>query len=262
MVKSPIAFFDSGIGGLPYLVHLREQLPSEDYIYLADSKNFPYGNRDISDLKEIITSTVQRIINHFQPKCIVIACNTASVTALDELRQITDIPVVGVVPAVKTASQITTNNKIGVLATKRTVEGQYLQKLIDNHSHGKEVFTVGASDIVNFVENELYNASEDDIQAFILNSVEELISNDVDSVVLGCTHFIHVNREISRAFGKNVEVIDSRDGVTRQILRVIDQRGLDSSDGNAFFYTTMEQSDSSSYRGLCRSAGLQFKGVF
>lgn len=262
MIEKPIVFFDSGIGGLPYLVHLREQLPGEDYIYLADSKHFPYGNRDAQDLKVIITSTVKRIITHFNPKCIVIACNTASVTALDDLRQITDIPVVGVVPAVKTASQRTTNNKIGVLATKRTVEGQYLQQLIDDHSHDKEVFTIGASDIVNFVENELYNASEDDIHNFIMNSVEELIKNDVDSVVLGCTHFIHVNSEISRAFGENVEVIDSRDGVSRQILRVLDKKHQDSREGVALFYTTMEQIDSSSYRGLCSSAGLNFKGVF
>lgn len=259
MIKRPILYFDSGIGGLPYLSHLKSILVNEDFIYVADSKNFPYGDKSSEVLLNIILDTVNSLVEKFNPKAVVIACNTASVTALEQLRETIRIPVVGVVPAIKTASLETSNNKIGILATKRTVEGKYLENLINEFSPDKDVYKVGASNIVQFVENEYYNATREYIDDYINNSVEELKKSCVDSVVLGCTHFIHVAEEIKKALGEGVSIIDSREGVSRQVTRVI-QRNRDNEQGKGYFYMTKEVEDSNNYKYLCDQAGLKYKG--
>lgn len=259
MNKRPILYFDSGIGGLPYLSHLKDILACEDFIYVADSKNFPYGEKNSDDLLNIILNTVNSIVEKFNPKAVVIACNTASVTALKQLREIVKVPVVGVVPAIKTASCKTVNNKIGILATKRTVEGKYLDNLINEFSSDKDVYKVGASNIVKFVEYDYYNSSKEEICSYIKKSVTELKHINVDSVVLGCTHFIHVANEIKEALGENVHIIDSREGVSRQVRRVI-QLNSDNETGQGHFYMTKERGNIGNYKFLCEKAGLEFKG--
>lgn len=260
MENNPIVFFDSGIGGLPYLIHLRDRLPNENYVYVADTKNFPYGEKSEKELKEIIINIITQIIASFKPKVIVVACNTASVTALNELRQTTTIPIVGVVPAIKTAASITKNNKIGILSTNRTAKGIYLKQLIEDFSANKEVYSVGASEIVSFVENELYKASEEKIQKFISKSVEFLKNKNVDSVVLGCTHFIHVEDALRNSFGNNVSIIDSREGVSNQIERVLSNRRLNSSYGVSQFYITSNIPNIDNYQVFCDDYGLNFEG--
>lgn len=259
-MNNPIVVFDSGIGGLPYLVHLRDRLSCENFVYVADSKNFPYGNKNENDLKILIVDTIKVIIEKFNPKAIVIACNTASVTALKELRSITKIPIVGVVPAIKTAALLTKNRRIGILATKRTVEGKYLQTLIKDYSSENQVFSVGASDIVEFVERDLHNATKEFKNNFIRHSVSEIKLYDVDSVVLGCTHFIHVADEISKALGQHVKIIDSRDGVSRQTERVITLNTISGKKGYGYFYMTKLLNDNENYRSLCINADLEFRG--
>lgn len=259
-MNKPIVFFDSGIGGLPYLVDLRERLPWENYIYVADTKNFPYGNKEEKLLKILIIDTIKNIIKKFNPKVIVIACNTASVTALKELRGITSIPIVGVVPAIKTASNLTKNKRIGILATKRTVEGEYLKKLIIDYSSENKVFLVGASDIVEFVERDFYNATPKVKQDFINNAVADLKLHDVDSVVLGCTHFLHVAEEIRLALGDNVHIIDSRSGVSKQTERVIKLEENKVHYGYGMFFMTKELDNNKSYRFLCINSKLDYKG--
>lgn len=259
MNNRPILFFDSGIGGLPYLTHLKNRLPNENFIYVADSKNFPYGDKKEEDLLNIITNTVNKIVDKFDPKVVVIACNTASVTALSELRSNRSIPIVGVVPAIKTASNLTQNNKIGIMATNRTVEGEYLKRLIEEFSPDCEVVKVGASKIVTFVERDYHNSENNSILPIINDAVKEFSKMGVDSVVLGCTHFIHVADEIKVALGKEVKVIDSREGVSNQVMRVISVRDNKKTAQDSF-YLTKDLKDCRNYRFLCNRADLKFKG--
>lgn len=256
----PILFFDSGIGGVPYLSHLRKEIKGEKFIYIADSKNFPYGNKNSDDLVEIITTLMKSLVKKFNPKIIIVACNTASVTALSSIRGILNIPIVGVVPAVKTAAE-SKSQKIGILATNRTVQGEYLESLINDFSMGKEVIGLGASGIVNFVENNYFNSSWEDSVKFIKESVTEFNSKKVDSIVLGCTHFIHVEREIREAFNNRVEIIDSREGVTRQILRVLKDNIDESSKPYVDFYLTESIDNVDNYQFLCDREDISFKGV-
>lgn len=261
-MHKPIVFFDSGIGGIPYLSDLRAKYPNENYIYIADNNNFPYGEKEESFLREVIIKTISKVIKNFDPKVIILACNTASVTALHELRQLTNIPIVGVVPAIKTAVSITKNNRIGVLATNRTVNGEYIKKLIDEFSANKEVLLVGASGIVEFVENTLYKSSNEDIISYISKSVSSLKKNNVDTVVLGCTHFIHVAKEIGDALGRNVKVIDSREGVTNQVCRVVSLEKSNDNFGKALFYLTYVGENIENYNSVCNNSNLIFKGEY
>ena len=264
MTKKPTLFFDSGVGGIPYLEYIRNIFHSENFIYLADNINFPYGEKNPEFLISVITKALGEIIRKFEPKAIVIACNTASVTALKHIREMTDIPVVGVVPAIKTASEITGNNRIGILATKRTVEGDYLKGLINEFCPNRDVFTVGASEIVTFVEDKLYNLEREDIELFINQQVEFLIRNDVDCVVLGCTHFIHVSEYIKMAFGENVNIIDSREGVINQVLRVAEYEDQNSCSGYAWFFHSgqITGKEKDRYDYFCSKYKMEYKGVF
>lgn len=256
----PILFFDSGIGGVPYLTHLREQIKDEKFVYIADSMNFPYGDKDRTELISIVTETIKSLVTKFNPKIIIIACNTASVTALDSVRSILEIPVVGVVPAIKTAAQ-GESSKIGILATRRTVEGDYLKSLINEFSHGKEVIRLGASGIVNFVENNYFNSTYEESVKFIKESVVKFSESRIDSMVLGCTHFIHVEKEIREAFNNSVEIVDSREGVTRQIIRVLKDNIYSGEDSYGEFYLTKEISNIDNYKFLCKREKLKYKGV-
>ena len=146
------------------------------------------------------------------------------------------------------------------MATRRTVEGEYLSDLIEKFSNGNEVIKVGAPGIVSFVENEVYSRPEEDVRDYIEKSVKELKDKNVDSVVLGCTHFIHVSNEIQRALGDNVTLVDSREGVSNQVKRVLGEP-CNKCHSESFFYLTSEIEDIDKYKRLCVENELIFKGV-
>ena len=125
----PVVVFDSGVGGLPYLQRLREFLPDETFSYVADTANFPYGEKSTAELNDIVHRQMERLIHRIVPKLVVVACNTASVVALSELRAAFGLPFVGVVPAVKPAAETTENKRIGLIATRKTVEDPYTDML-------------------------------------------------------------------------------------------------------------------------------------
>lgn len=262
MNESPIVFIDSGIGGLPYLVHLKPLMPRETFIYIADNKNFPYGSRSKESVTELVLTLVKTLSQMCHPKLIVIACNTASVTALDEVRREFDIPIVGVVPAVKTASEVTKNKRIGVLATERTANGEYLIDLINRFAGGQEVVRVAGGNIVDFVEKEYYISEREDREAVLAPSVSLFKEAGVDSVVLGCTHFLHIAKEIEELLGEEVQVIDSRAGVSRQVMKIIKERELeaDIKKEDSFYLTEITEAEEN-YKFLAARAGLDFKGV-
>ena len=159
MTRRPVAFLDSGIGGLPYLAAARLLLPSAPYVYLADRENFPYGDRTPERITAAVTAAVQRLLTSAHPRVVVIACNTASVVALPALRARFDLPFVGVVPAVKTAAASTPGGRFGVLATQQTVEGEYLRGLIASHAPGCTVVALPAAGLVRFVEEDLLGST-------------------------------------------------------------------------------------------------------
>lgn len=222
MTSRPVAVLDSGIGGLPYLSWLQEHLPQEFLVYAADTAGFPYGEKTPDQVRATVLSLAHALVERYDPKLLLVACNTASVLALDALRSVLTIPVVGVVPAVKSAAGRGTGT-LGVLATPRTVEDGYWERLVEEFAPGRPVKGYAAPDLVRLVEE------GGDREALLASWAKRLKADGVDSVVLGCTHYLHLAADLERHMGPGVAVVDSRDGVGRRVASVLAEAGMLSS---------------------------------
>ncbi len=222
MAPEPVAFLDSGVGGLPYLSHARGFLPGRRFVYVADRENFPYGEKSRSEVVSATLSVAERLIRREHPRLVVVACNTMSVVALADLRARFSVPFVGVVPAVKPAASLSRRKRVGVLATRRTVEGEYFHGLIARHAAGCEVVSLSSAGLVEFVETGLYRASREEREARVREEVDRFTSEGIDALVLGCTHFLHLENEFRALLdARRIVLVDSRDGVSRQAKRVL-----------------------------------------
>jgi glutamate racemase len=223
MTPEPVAFLDSGVGGLPYLAFARSRLSGQRLVYVADRENFPYGEKSRTDIVTAALSVAGRLIDREHPRLVVVACNTMSVVALADLRARFPVPFVGVVPAVKPAASLSRRKRVGVLATRRTVEGEYLRNLIVQYASGCDVVSLSSSALVAFVENELYRASPREREERVRREVDRFLSEGIDALVLGCTHFLHLEPEFrSLLEEEGIALVDSRDGVARQVARLLD----------------------------------------
>lgn len=216
--KEFILFIDSGIGGLSILKYFLSLKENANIIYFADNYNFPYGAKSEDDIADILLNIYSALKDEFHISLIVIACNTASVNAIDILRSAEGVPqIVGTVPAIKTAASLTKNNKIGVIATESTIKQNYIQNLIAKFAKNKEVFLKSSHKLVEAAENFYPTDIVKNIVAEELSYFKEV---GIDSLVLGCTHYSFLFEEIEEFFGKNVKIIDSREGVAKRISSV------------------------------------------
>ncbi len=261
MTDNPIVIIDSGVGGLPYLEQARKYMPDENFTYIADNKNFPYGEKNACQLKEIIQNLIKKIVDKISPKLIVIACNTASVVALSLLREEFGIPFVGVVPAIKPAGEYYENGNIGLLATRKTVEDPYTDKLIENFAATCRVIKYAGIDLVEFVENRYFTSTEEEKIAIVSESSSYFSNFKIDALVLGCTHFVYLKDYFKKALGDSVDIIDSVDGVSRQILNVIETESLVSLNKNRdIFYLTGSKAAKKGYSVFAEKFGLEWGG--
>ena len=221
------AFLDSGTGGIPYMLALKKKQPAARCVYLGDTAHFPYGEKTPEEVTDCAAIAIESIVRRWHPRAVVIACNTMSVTALDRLRErFPALPIVGTVPAIRLAARVSKNRRIGLLATNATVRHPYCQRLIADFASDCTVFSRGDPALVAFVEHSLFTATATEKRAAVLPAVQYFAAHDCDTIILGCTHFTHIAHEVAAAAGDAVTVIDSRDGVSNQALRVVhDERG-------------------------------------
>lgn len=221
MPKFQYAFLDSGSGGLPYLAQLVLHESEASCVYVADTAHFPYGEKTREEVISFAEQTVSRMIDIFSPDVIIIACNTISVAALEPLRARFNIPFVGTVPAIKTAASISRSRTIGLWATERTVHDPYTQTLIDRFASDCRIVRFGDSELISRIENELVSADAKTRLEAVRPAIDRFRAEGVDTIVLACTHFLHVDAEIREAAGPLIRVIDSREGVVTQALRLV-----------------------------------------
>lgn len=259
----PVGFFDSGVGGLPYLALAQEKLPNEQFVYVADTKNYPYGDKSPREIRKAVLGVMDRVCKKIDLKCMVIACNTASVVALDALRKRFKIPFIGVVPAVKPAAAFSEKKKIGVLATLRTVKDRYLHHLIADFADGCDVTVVPAGDIRDMVEKHYFTVTSEEKKAVLKKAVKELKARGVDSVVLGCTQLLFLENEFKEVLGTDISVVDSREGVINQLIRILQKHGMTAQlkSGENRFYITGNKDTSDRYYQFCEEFGLCFSGI-
>ena len=263
------AFLDSGTGGIPYMLHLHEKLPSAVCAYLGDTEHFPYGEKSGGEVTECAAQAIQKIVDLWSPKAVVIACNTISVTALDSLRsRFPALPIIGTVPAVKVAAEISRNRRIGLLATNATVNHPYCARLIREFAPDCTVIKRGDPALIEFIEKRYFNADDGERLAAVRDAADFFRGEGCDTVILGCTHFTHIADEMQRACGSGITVIDSRDGVANQAIRKIHEsarRGFREEKSTmrnlTFFVTRAGEQETGEYRKLCENLRIPFGGV-
>lgn len=265
MADRPVLFLDSGIGGLNYAAAAREMMPSERFLYVADNSFFPYGEKPSETVVHRVLELTGRCISLFQPKAAVIACNTASVTALSALRDRYDIPFIGVVPAVKPAAEQSISRKIGIFATNRTVGDVYTENLIREFAPDCSIIFYPGAETVTYIEKRFFTDTEAAQAEYIDGIAAQFIADGIDSLVLGCTHFVFIARGLREVLRGKVEVIDSRDGVTRQLTRVLSASG-DSPGGagggaGSDLYITAAEERNALFPLLAGRFGLEYRGI-
>src|SRR5438552_11813751 len=224
IAEAPIGVFDSGAGGLTILSALRQELPYENYIYFGDTANCPYGTRSDTEIIELSIQACRFLIEQ-GVKLIVVACNTASQAALNSLRAtFTSIRFVGVVPAVKPAARATKKGRIGIAATNQATKAIYLQQLIDEFAGGIQAYAVGCPELVTLVEKGELDGPA--VEETVRHALQPLLVEDVDVIVLGCTHFPALRTVIERITEHRVQIIDSGSAVARRTHSVLDAEAL------------------------------------
>lgn len=219
----PIGFFDSGVGGLSVLKEAINVLPNEDFIYFGDSKNAPYGVKSVNEVKELSFQAADFLLEH-KVKAIVVACNTATSAAIEDLRKkYKDIPIIGIEPALKPAVELRKPGKIVIMATPMTLAEKKFQCLMEKYKSKAQIFPLPCPGLVEFIEKGITEGEE--LNSFIRNRFSKLVHNEIASVVLGCTHYPFIKKELSKVLGENVDIIDGSMGTVNQLRRMIVANG-------------------------------------
>ena len=217
---SNILIFDSGIGGLSIADEVTRALPQHPIVYIADNRLYPYGIQSDDALLTRAKTLFPILENHYQPVIIIIACNSASTLILNEVRAITRAPVIGVVPAIKPAADITQSGHIGLLATKGTISRQYTQDLITEFASRHEITKIGSDVLVSQAERKLHGDAIE--ETLIERELTPIINNTaIDTVILGCTHFPLIKQEIQNTLGNKVHLIDSGEAIARRATHIL-----------------------------------------
>jgi glutamate racemase len=223
-----IGVFDSGLGGLSVLRHVRAQLAAADLVYVADRAHAPYGERSLDFVRERAEAITSGLLAA-GADVIVIACNTASAAALNHLRLVhPTTPFVGMEPAVKPAAASTRSGVIGVLATTATFQGDLFASLIDRHANGVTVLEQPCPGWADLVEAGVLDGPE--VEAKVRPPVTSLVRQGADTLVLGCTHYPFLAPAVQRVAGSGVSLIDPGEAVAKQAARTAD--GIDGASGS------------------------------
>lgn len=230
---SPILLFDSGVGGLSVYAELNRLLPKAPVIYAADLAGLPYGTKTEAEIAARVTGLLGRMAERYRPRLICIACNTASTIALEMVRDVLEVPIVGTVPAIKPAATLTQTGVIGLLGTQATIRQHYVDKLEAQFANGKTLLRLAAPKLVEAAEGKLRGASVDisivEDAARRLNEMAE--GKQIDTLVLACTHFPLLGTELHQVFGQNVTLLHGGGGIARQIARLVEGQSFDRNAG-------------------------------
>jgi glutamate racemase len=213
-----IGLFDSGVGGLSVLRAVRAQLPRADLLYFGDNLHIPYGPRPLAEVREF-SEAITRFLLDRSAQVIVVACNTASAAALKHLRAtFPAVPFVGMEPAVKPAAEQTQTRVVGVLATPATFQGELFNSVVERFAQGVTVLPQVCPGLVQQIEAGELDSPQ--TEAMLRGWVEPMVAQNIDALVLGCTHYPFVIPLLERICGPGVRVIDPAPAVARQVERV------------------------------------------
>lgn len=241
---SPIGVFDSGVGGLSVLRAMREQMPNEHIIYFGDQSHVPYGPRPMEQIQNF-SEGITNFLMDKGAKLIVVACNTASAAALSYLRgKFPQMQFVGMEPAVKPAAEYTQTGRVGVLATPATFQGALYASVVERFASNVELFQNTCMGLVGEIEKG--NLTGPETRAILESALLPMLEKNIDTVVLGCTHYPFVIPLIEQIAGEKVRVIDPAPAVARQAKRLLEAGGMfkqDSAQGEIQIFTSGNPKD-------------------
>ena len=231
----PIGIFDSGIGGTSIWSAIHELLPNEKTIYLADSKNAPYGQKSKEEIVALSMKNTEFLLE-MNCKLIVVACNTATTNAIQELRAKYDIPFIGIEPAIKPAVTHSKTQIIGILATQGTLNSELFHKTTEKYHNTRIIEQVGHG-LVQLIENGDINSPE--MTQLLESYLKPMIEANIDYLVLGCSHYPYLIPQLKKILPKNIQIIDSGQAVAKQTQRILREKvGFSSlENGQSIFYT-------------------------
>lgn len=237
MNDGPIGIFDSGVGGTSIWKEIQQLLPYENTVYLADSKNAPYGEKDKDEILRLSIKNTQELLAK-GCKLIVVACNTATTNAIGYLRQNYKVPFVGIEPAIKPAALQSRSKIVGVLATKGTLASSLFHSTSENHARGITVIEREGTGLVPLIEQGKTDSEE--IRGLLKQYLQPMLDEGIDYLVLGCTHYPYLLPVLREMLPQTVQIIDSGEAVARQtrsILKKQDALRPGPSSGQHRFYT-------------------------
>lgn len=222
-MNSPIGIFDSGVGGISIWKEINRLLPNESTIYLADSKNAPYGEKSKEEILRFSMKNTELLLQK-NCKLIVVACNTATTNAIDYLRKEYDVPFVGIEPAIKPAALQTKSKKVGVLATKGTLASSLFHNTSKLHASGITIFEKEGRGLVELIEAGKVDSKE--TKKLLQNYLNPMVDEGIDCLVLGCTHYPYLIALLKKILPKGIKIIDSGEAVARHTKAVLSEKNL------------------------------------
>lgn len=223
MNNRPIGVFDSGIGGLTVLKKIIEILPNERYLYYADTNNVPYGTKPKEEVKRYVHQAIEFLISK-NVKAIVVACNTATSIAIQDLRNRYTIPIIGIEPAAKPAVKNRSNKRVLLMATPTTIQEEKLKQLLEKLNAKDNVDLLAMPKLVEFAEKGEFDTPE--VREYMAKQLKEYHLQDYSELVLGCTHFPFFKKTLSEIFPKDTQIIDGSLGVANQLKNKLQEQNL------------------------------------
>lgn len=220
--ENPIGLFDSGIGGTSIWKEIHLLLPNENTVYLADSKNAPYGLKSKEEIINLCIKNIEFLLNK-NSKIIVVACNTATTNAIKELRAKYKVPIIGIEPAIKPAANLTKTQTIGILATKGTLNSELFHEKLSFYPNIKVIEQIGHG-LVQLIENGDIDSVE--MTELLENYLRPMVEQNIDYLVLGCSHYPYLIPQIRKIIPNNVMIIDSGEAVAKQTKKILEQFDL------------------------------------
>ncbi len=218
MENNPIGIFDSGVGGTSIWKEIQKMLPNENTIYLADSKNAPYGEKTPEQILQLSIKNTELLLDK-GCKIIVVACNTATTNAIDQLREEYQVPIIGIEPAIKPAALQSSSKTVGILATKGTLSSRLFHSTSENHAKGIKIIEREGAGLVPLIEQG--KIASEEIRNLLQIYLKPMLDEGIDYLVLGCTHYPYLMPILKELLPVNVQIIDSGEAVARQTKAIL-----------------------------------------
>lgn len=221
--NGPIGFFDSGVGGLSVMKEAISLMPNENFIYFGDSKNAPYGTRQVQDVRNLTLNAARFLLNK-GVKAIVVACNTATSAAIEVLRnKYKDIVIIGIEPALKPAVELNREGNIIIMATPMTLREKKFKALMDRYKNDCNIVSLPCAGLVEFIEQGILEGNE--LEEYLKGKFNIYLNESISSIVLGCTHYPFIKETLSNVLGNDIPLIDGGLGTCKELRRQLNEKG-------------------------------------